>query len=397
MSLELGFPLGSESVRVLTAEGGPRVESRSGELRDAEPIEIEGTRLAVLAGGARAPGASLLLDVHVPETVHSLENVSLGRSELSVELDDTVLEVTQTVRLSVASGAHVAGSAKDPLLRFELPLRATLVGLAATADRLGALASGSGIDVIGPLSPGDHDLAFRYRLPADDGAATLDLRFPLSVPTLVLRAADTGLVIGSDRLHRLRPQNMGTRTWLMREAFDVKPEEQLAIHFEALRPAGRSRVARTVFALAASAFILLGVVGPLRGTRARQEIAEDDFSRPAHERELVYATIRDLEHDFETGKVSGEDYERTRAELRARAIDLLRDEYAAAPTTGARAAGPLAPGGELATPREHPVASGGPEVVATTAFCAACGGSIQAAWRFCSHCGGALEPAEKTG
>ncbi len=381
VALDTRFPLGTGRIRVLAPETGPRVESP--DLRTVAPVEIEGRKLAVLEGGGRGPGEGVRLLVRVPETITDRSALSLNRTELSIELDDTVLEVTQTQTIEVAEGAHVAGAPGDPLLRFELPLLAEVVGLSREADRFGLRAVDQGIDLFGPLGPGTHEIAFRYRVPASDGGATLDLRFPLTVPTLLLRTADTGLLIESDRLHRLRPQVMGTRTWMLREAFHVEPDEIVSVHFEALDQSGPSRLASVAFVFAAAALVLLFVVNPLRASRAVRRFEEHDRRGLAYERDLVYATIRDLDHDFETGKVAQEDYRQTRQELRTRAIELMRQEASQPPAPVIAA---------VETPPETDSAA-----TPTRRFCPACGDRIEPAWYFCSHCGGALHPVRPAG
>lgn len=332
VAFEKRFPLGSGRIRVLAPEHGLRVESP--DLVAGDPVEIEGTRLTLLQSSALDPGASLQLTVHLPEMTSDLSALGLGRADLSIELDDTFLEVTQKQKLSVAPGAHLGSTHGEPLLRFEVPLAAEWVGISAGAEQLGIRAIDSpgasppekGVSLFGPLGPGEHEFAFRYRIPVEHGAATLDLRFPMTVPTLFIRTADTGLRIESDRLHRLRPQPIGTRTWMLREAFHIEPDERLSIRFEALDQKGPSQFGGLAFLVGASAFVLFFVPSPLRTTGSQTHSVQDERSGPAHERDLVYATIRDLEHDFETGKVSEQDYERSLAELQARAIEFMREE-----------------------------------------------------------------------
>jgi hypothetical protein len=383
VTLEPQFPLGSDRVRVLAPETGPRVESP--DLRPAAATEVEGRKLTVLEGDRRAPGDAIRVLVQVPETSLDRSALSLGRTELSIELDDTVLQVTQSHQIDVAEGAHLAGAPGDPLLRLELPLGAELVGLSTDADRFGLRALDQGIELFGPLGPGKHEIVFRYRLPTSDGAAALDLRFPQTVPTLLLRAADTGLLIESDRLHRLRPQPIGTRTWLMREAFHIEPDEVVSVRFAELERTGPSGLASVSFVLAAAAIVLLFVVSPLRRSISVRADEQDDRSGLAHERDLVYATIRDLEHDFETGKVAEQDYQQTRQELRARAVDLMREEASRGEGASSRE-GASQSGIEAAATIEG-------SAQATSGFCPACSGKVDPGWQFCSHCGGALVAA----
>lgn len=376
------FPRGSTGVRIRTPAHGPRIESPA--LRPGEPGDEDGEDRVWIAG-PQPPGGGFELSLAVPETENRPEAITLQRAELAVELDDTVLEVTESVQLQVAPGASLAGRAGDPLLRFELPPRAELTGLSADADPLGITAVEQGIDVIGPLPPGPHEFAFRYRLPAGPEGATLDLRFPRTLSSLLLRTADTGLVIESERLHRLRPQAMGTRTWMLREAFHVEPHEIVSVRFLPIEAPGSSPAAGLFFVVAAAGLVLLFVVAPLRRTRRVRGREQDDLYGAAHERELVYATIRDLEHDFETGKVSQEDFERSREELWSQAVELMRQERAGTLATGED---PGAGEPEAASPRPGPT-----RTAVTGSFCPGCGKPVEPGWRFCSHCGGTLAPA----
>ena len=77
------------------------------------------------------------------------------------------------------------------------------------------------------------------------------------------------------------------------------------------------------------------------------------------QREALYETIRDLDHDFETGKITETDHQEMREALRERAVELLRRESA----------------GD--SPADAP-------------RCPGCDGEIDASWTFCSRCGARL-------
>jgi hypothetical protein len=81
--------------------------------------------------------------------------------------------------------------------------------------------------------------------------------------------------------------------------------------------------------------------------------------RAAVEREAVIGTLRDLDEDYETGKISEADHNQMRDQLRARAVALLREE------------------------REGPK----PEPTPSAAFCTQCGASLRAGDPFCAQCG----------
>jgi len=102
---------------------------------------------------------------------------------------------------------------------------------------------------------------------------------------------------------------------------------------------------------------------PFRSPREPHEPSTAPVPSTSAERASLYAAIRDLEDDFETGKVSAEDHDAMRSELRGQAGELLRAERAAA------------------TPSEP---------VASADACSECGGRVTPDARFCSQCGAKL-------
>jgi cytochrome c-type biogenesis protein CcmI len=106
---------------------------------------------------------------------------------------------------------------------------------------------------------------------------------------------------------------------------------------------------------------------PLRGRREENKPA--DRSEWAAKREVLYESIRDLEHDFETRKIDEADYGVMREELRSDAIELMREEKQAPPSeaSAARAIGRA---------------------------CPSCGAAARVAWKFCAECGSHLDPEQ---
>jgi hypothetical protein len=80
-------------------------------------------------------------------------------------------------------------------------------------------------------------------------------------------------------------------------------------------------IALVVFAVA----VALVVTGPLR--RGEPDEAADDARREDLEaaKEAKYREIRDADLDHRMGKLSDEDFRKTDGELRAQAIEILRE------------------------------------------------------------------------
>ena len=114
---------------------------------------------------------------------------------------------------------------------------------------------------------------------------------------------------------------------------------------------------------ALAALVALFLLAPLGGNRAA--LAHESTDPLRSERNALYAALRDLDHDHETGKVSDTDFATLRAELRARVAELFEQEDAGT------------------TPDSITL----PEI----ATCGGCGAPARPGDRFCSQCGASLE------
>ena len=149
-----------------------------------------------------------------------------------LELDDASLEVSADLQLEVAGPIAWPAPRRLRLLHLELPPGAEFSGLSPETQRLGAaIGKQGGLDILGPIAPGEARIAFGYRLPVEHAAAAteLDIAFSAPVDQLNVLIADTGVVVENDRLHRRRPFRSGTRIYLHREAFQVEPGEVIEL------------------------------------------------------------------------------------------------------------------------------------------------------------------------
>jgi len=231
----------------------------------------------------------------------------------------------------------------------------------------------------GPLPPGETRLQIAYTLPVTDptGAVTLDLRFGRKLPLLSIYTADTGLRTESERLHRRRPVTTTDRTYIALEAFEVEPSETVQLTLTPLASPGTlPRVALYLIVALAAGVIVSFVAAPLRTPRRVLSQGDDVETQDAarHEREAIYVSLRDLDHDHETAKLSDEDYQSMRRELRDRVAALLRAST------------------DLAAARSEPQASEvGKTASEAAAFCTHCGTPARASDRFCAQCGTRIE------
>jgi hypothetical protein len=304
----------------------------------------------------------------------SLDPGAISVSEVRVvaQADDAAIDVTETHQLEVAAGGLRLGTIETPLLRIPLPAGAADVRFGSEAQGLEfAPHPEGGVALLGTVSPGPLAVQLGYRVPVRATPARLERQFTRRVPLVTVYLADTGrLAPEAERLHRARSAAAGDLTYLAWEAFDVEPGEPVALTIATLAPrANLGPLARRAGTVLAAFAVVAFLVAPLLG---RARVATAAPTAPAHgEREALYESLRDLDHDLETGKVSPADHARLRAELRARAIALMRDEE--------RARGEGEP--------HPPSASGAPEAAP---HCESCAASAQPGQRFCGQCGAPL-------
>jgi hypothetical protein len=257
--------------------------------------------------------------------------ISLVHSKLWLEFDGAALEVEEQHVLRVDRGegeTPLVSESDAPLLCLTLPADVMGLRFSPTSLAMGLDSDASCVLAVrGPLPPGDSTLALGYRLPAEGNTLRFERRFPRALPLLSVVVADTGIRAETTRLHRLRSIRTQARNYLQLEGFEIEPEERIVIDFRQL-PAPRtlSALASAGFAALVAAGAIAFLIAPLRGGRQPEDTTETRAARLAAEREVVYASIRDLDEDFETGKLTSQDHAALRAELRAQAVRLLQTE-----------------------------------------------------------------------
>ena len=372
------LPRGAGGLRVLlAADSAPPRGSGLGEA--AERVAIEGEEYASYLGEAVAPGGSVRLVLPVPESSNDLGALALSRADFWIDHDDTAIRVSAEVHVEVSAPTRLMAPPGESLLDIELPPDAEFLGLGGSTRLLGVEANGrGGLSILGPLPPGLSVIAYRYRVPVD-GSARLDIRFERALDLLNVLVADNGVVIESERLHRKRPFKQGTRFYLHREAYQIGANEDVVVVLDPLHRKDVSATESQVGAFALAALAALFLVTPLRTDRGAA--TSTGTSGLTLEREILYESIHDLDHDFETGKIDKNDYDVLRDELRGDAIALMRKERSGAPGIA-----PPAPGADEARAES-----------ASGLRCPTCGVGVEAGWSFCAGCGSGLGTGQNSG
>ena len=357
--LEGGVPAGAPFALLIPEGLGPF--TAPGLQRDPGPRIADGrahTRLT-------SEGGAFRVELAPPPARIDPSAVRISEVQGILDVDDAAIAVRETVSLEVSGESVVMGTEATPLVRILLPEAAR--DLSFATDAVGARLiphPEGGLAAVGTAGPGTWRVEVRYQLPVDALPIRFDRHYDQRVPRLSIFVADTGeWVPSSDRLHRRRPVRTPDLTYMHLEAFEVEAHESVGLSLDRLPP--RSRSGRTLgLALGGglALFAIFWLSVPLRGAGGLAG-AEETISAVRREREALIASIRDLDHDFETGKISEEDHQEMRGSLRARAVDLLRQEREPA-TAAAKETAQLA--------------------------CASCGAPLEPSHRFCAQCGAAL-------
>ena len=80
--------------------------------------------------------------------------------------------------------------------------------------------------------------------------------------------------------------------------------------------------------------VVIGVGEPLArrwSYKVHEQESDDDTERLLLQKEMLYGAIRDLDFDFQTGKVDQKDYAELRQQLEREALQILRQLDAADP------------------------------------------------------------------
>jgi hypothetical protein len=227
----------------------------------------------------------------------------------------------------------------------------------------GVMEKDSVAEIRGPIFPGEEGFTFQveYDLEQKDDLAT-EIPIASPVDNLSVYVQDFGVDVDAGELHPARPARQDDQIYQAFLGFDVPGGTRLPFKVRVLPPANPLPQTLVILLAALGAGALLYfVAGPLvrealRGTR-REESLEPESPAKAQ----LAAALSDLEHDYETGKLSLEDRERLRADLRREAVAALaRERYAS----------------DSVKPETPVACSCGRVPVPGDRFCAACGNPL---------------------
>ncbi len=151
----------------------------------------------------------------------------------------------------------------------------------------------------------------------------------------------------------------------------------------------------TIGAALLLALLAIGfVVWPLWRTGAPLRVDDDNpLTDLLTRKDSVLLSIKELDFDYQTGKLSAEDFWQLNGRLRQQAISLLRQIEKTAPASAdleAELEALILQQRKLADPQLPTQKASGSD---KRRFCPECGGQVKPTDKFCAQCGNALQTA----
>jgi hypothetical protein len=280
------------------------------------------------------PDATRTLTFHIYDPSADASRLVLRRVRWVLEREAGVYRLQQSVNVHNPDLNVVVRDHSEPAV-LHVGLAPGHVGLEAAQAKLpaGARVRGDILELHGPVFPGERQLQLSYDLAGLNTDLVTEIGFPDPVERLEVYVRDFGIVVDAGTLHPARPVRDADTIYQRYVGFDLDAKTRIPFRVEALPPRTPppSWVTALLSALAAAGSLLL-VGQPVSAAAAAGGLPASE-AEGDREKQALIAALRDLEHDFETGKLSSEDRDRLRRDLRRDALlALTRQQAAPGPT-----------------------------------------------------------------
>ena len=354
---QLRFPQGDLSVKAASLE-------------TQEMVTEEGRNLHQLSAQNLKANTRIPILLTRPTLSYQPEALQILNARWVLEMDAAALRVSEEYRINNSASGFLGAPEDEVLLRISIPNAAQDLRFPAKQFELGIASHEGGLVLRGPIPPGETSIQLAYQLPVEHSSLLFERQLPGALPLLSVFIADTGIQVDNQRLHRRRPVHSEGRNYIQLEAFQIEAQEKVSLELTPLRAKRKNWVQnRWLWSSLALFACLLFLLPALFDRQTRLPQSNSDEIPPLQqERRATVEALRDLEHDFETGKLEKQDYQNMRDELRQRAMTLREKELSQ----------------QQSTPP--------PSII----NCPACKSTTQQQDRFCAQCGQPLEETSIT-
>jgi 5-hydroxyisourate hydrolase-like protein (transthyretin family) len=264
------------------------------------------------------------LEFPVYNATESPQAIRISLNHIIVSLSEEGLLVTDySVFTNTGDKTYIGPeleAGKRETLRFSLPQ-----GAGETRLDLGLMeccilpAPGGFIDTM-DVKPGDKEVAFTYPVKYSSSSYALTKRVDYPTESFHFLIEERGIEVSSPQLVREEPLTLRGSQYLHFSAQNIGPGTTLSVTLSGLpHPTSLASLKWAALGLMA---VALGFT--LSYTRGRKGRAATQAPHPSTVAERLLQEIAALDDDFEAGKIPEAEYRRTRAQKKARLIDLNR-------------------------------------------------------------------------
>jgi hypothetical protein len=307
------------------------------------------------------------------------------------------IQLTEVIAIENPGDKTVIGSAENTqTLTLDLPEGATNVELVQGLLANQTAVTEKALIYSGPFYPGNNQLVFSYVI-APQPTWLFRRRLTLPVETFDIFVPSGGPAILSPQLARGEPLRIQETNY---DRYSGGPFQATGISFqiggvEGASSTGTRELPVIPITVGAGLLLLYMVLAPFfsRARNLQPGMAEVDAQARSRalwtmRRDRAMAAVKELDFDFQSGKLSDDDYEQLRTQQKALAIAAMQELDA---LTAAEARGAGRPGGESVTEAGASVGAaagaGASDEPRQLRFCPSCGFKLQPGEKFCGGCG----------
>ena len=255
----------------------------------------------------------------LPDAEPEPDRASIKTGRWIIERDPVIIRLNEEYKIHVTGAESVYQPSGSPLIKVDLPDGAKNIRFLSDGpstemrvDKDGSLA------LDGPLHPGETNLNIQYEIPTKDSSTRILRNVPSAIETLEVFVVDDGQTHAySPQLHRKRPVKTADRNYISLESFSIGSGQILELNIDLLKISeNMPKILFLSCLLAGTLGIVFLISSPLLGGKSTFDVLSE--SPLEREQIALLASLRDLEHDFETGKISAEDHRQLRDSLRYR-------------------------------------------------------------------------------
>ncbi len=273
----------------------------------------------VITFEAGAAGSTQSRDIPVYDASNDPGEVSIAHSQWVVRREAGTYRMQQRVKIQNLSTRVIQVAPEDaPAIRIGIAARNGRVVTPFGPVPDGIEVTDTSLELRGPIYPGEQDYTFLYDLASaiesDGTPRTLDttIAVPDPIREVDLFVQDFGVVVDAPALYASRPTRDGDVFYLRFVGFELDADRGVPLRVRPLPPyragSGLFQVAGLTLLAGALAWF---VSVPFRSPAA----AGPEDERGDEPNAALETALADLDHDFETGKLSTEDRDRLRADL----------------------------------------------------------------------------------